>query len=158
MIAKLRRRHRLIFPVLAILIVVVVTFGLKEKPQYSNSELPGYSNIIPGDLVRESNINDEWDDNKISSVLYFSEVGQSYYLKFIDRNYTNEADLLLYLNENPSKEISESSKLIGKFTDDNSVYHKLPVTVLEDASIILYSLPKKRIIAVASISKREDSK
>lgn len=157
MIAKLRRRHRTMFPVLGAIVVTVIIFGLQELPEVENKKLPGYSNPVPGDLIQEVNFDDEWDDDRISSIVYFSEAEQAYYLHFIDRNYTSGADLLLYLNEDSSKDISVTSKLIGSFIDDNSAYYKLPSIQISNASIIIYSLPKKEVLAVATIRVQEDS-
>jgi hypothetical protein len=136
---------------------MVAVLGLQEKPEYSNNELPGYSTIVPEDMSRILEFEDEWDDQKISSVLYFSESEQTYYVQFIDRYFTNTSDLLLYLNEDSSIDISDSSKLIGSFIDDNSVYYKLPSTQITNSSIILFSLPKKEVIATAKITKLESS-
>ncbi len=157
MIAKLRRRHRVTFPILGLLIAVITVFALQQKPDVSNNTLPGYSKTIPTDLIESSGITVTWDNEPMKSIVLYSASEQAYYIKFLSYEEVSGPDLLLYVNEHSSKEISDSSKLVGRFIFDNPAYYKLLVSP-ENASVILYSLPKKEVLAAGTMSVREDSK
>ena len=164
MIAKLRRRHRLIFPVLAILIVVVSVAGIEfqQNPDVLNAELPGYENSSITDLNQLTSHRIEWDVPKVVAYLAFSDTEPvKYYIETAGRKSLSEPDILMYLNKDGDSKIEDYSILLGKLSNLSVQTFELPIqeiSELEQATIILYSLPKKEVIATATISKREDSK
>ena len=154
MIAKLRRQHRVIFPVLGIIIIVIAVLGLQEKPDIQNEILPGYLNKNTEEMKRYSSSY----FNRYPSINYQLEVfssEDSYYLRLTFIEEKKEPDVLIYFNQDGSKEVTDSSKLIGTYTEKR--FYKLPSSNVDYSSIVLYSLPKKEILAVGSIQNQGDS-
>ena len=163
MIAKLRHRHRILFPVLAILIVVVAIFGLKEKPDIENTELPGYFNEVTiYDVEQISTHFILWDKDGIDDYLTSLKTDSSiFYLQLEVHRKFNQADPLIYLNMNGESVISEKSVLLGSLNNNHFHFFKLPLTdiaKIDSSKFLIYSLPKHEIINIGEILKREDLK
>ena len=159
MIAKLRKGHRILFPVLGVLIIVIAILGLQENPEYSNSELPGYENFSSNNFLQNTVYSIEWDKRGLAQLYIVNEKTTSdYYLHTSSRSsIPSPHGHLFYFNKDGSDGISESSLLIGKYLDKDIYYTKIPSEEITDSKILLYHFPSRRLIALGSIVKRESS-
>lgn len=147
------------FPVLGVLIVVIAILGLQEKPEYSNSELPGYESLSPKYINHNTDYIIEWDKRILARIYIVEQTNtETYYLFTSQRSSViKKSDLLFYINKNGSNKISEESLFIGKYPHTQKGYSRIPLSVLNRSTIILYSLSKKEIISIGKVVKQEDA-
>jgi len=165
MISKLRRRHRLIFPVLTISIVIVSVagIGLQEKWELANKDLPGYSSFSSNDFTDHSKYQISWNKTGLAQLYIVEQKNTSkFYLHTSDRSSVSiGSDLLIYLSKEDSDKIESSARMIGKYQNKETNYLEIPIqseSELKSAFIILYDLSKKETISIGKILKRKDLK
>ena len=151
MIRQLRKRHQLIWIPVVIIAVIILVLSPSELVYKLNASLPGISkNFETLSLIEEATIS--WNDLDADGKVFRSENDELVF-EMESREYISQPDILLYLNRIGGSKLTNDSILLGTYQQNDTQQWILPDSSFTDGSIlILYSLPKKKVVASAEVT------
>ncbi len=151
MIAPLRRRHRLWFPILAVVVPILYVLALAARPRPPIAELPAaLAGSVDGELVRETE--DLFGDHPVTTRVRRGDGGWQVELE--PAAVIVRPEVLVYWSASAAGEsLPAEAFLLGSLAGVRARVFDLPTAALgRDGWLVLYSLGHQEVVGAAELA------
>lgn len=156
MIRSLRVRHRLLIPVLVVLIPPLFFMGLDARrgvPVMAQLPVPLQSSAVPKEMELVHSSNQLWPGIALTTLLFQGQGG--YLIALLPDQPLIYPDLLVYWSPqstNPGHALPEEGQLLGSLSNGQGGRFEFNnERIVKEGVLILYSLGQHRVISVAEL-------